>query len=258
MDTEKKLKKLESLLQMIDESLTREEFVKSFEAVVEFVKQIRTENERRILKIAQSTDQALEKLEESFQKLGQKYDSKFEDFTNDAKQELTLDIETLKNEVHAETENRISKIKIPDQAEIETNLAKKIPTSKDLWREVSSENLRDKLELLKGEDRLDKAAIRGLEEELKTIAKNVGAKRSVSIGGFRKPQYSKFSFTGDGVTTSFKLVAEPAGDGLAIWAYYNSAWLQPDIHFTVAGMNFNTTFIPADGTTIEGFFMRIL
>jgi len=65
----------------------------------------------------------------------------------------------------------------------------------------------------------------------------------------------KFSFTGNGATTAFTLPREPAGKGLALWAYYQGQWLQPAIHFNISKLTFTTTFTAENGTTIEGFLM---
>lgn len=75
-------------------------------------------------------------------------------------------------------------------------------------------------------------------------------------GGMSSP--TTFSFTGDAVTTSFVLSAKVAANGMAIWAYVNGQWIQPGVHFNVNNVNktLTTTFTPANGDTIEGFFLR--
>lgn len=73
-------------------------------------------------------------------------------------------------------------------------------------------------------------------------------------GGIGLP--TQFSFTGDGVTTSFQLSANVMAGGRAIWAYYQGQWIQPTTHYTVSGKTFSTTFTPANGQIIEGFFFR--
>ena len=103
------------------------------------------------------------------------------------------------------------------------------------------------LEELKKQITIDN--IPGLRTELRSISSKV----MLGGGGISAPL--KFSFSGDGSTTDFTLPAEPSGEGAAIWAYYNSGWLQPDTHFTVTGTAFSTTFTAEDGTTIEGFLM---
>lgn len=113
--------------------------------------------------------------------------------------------------------------------------------------------IRDSLELLKDEDRLDKKAIKGLDEEL-TAIRNLPR----GGGGGRQLRAASFSFAGDGSTTSFYLPTEPSGKGWFIFAHYEGQWLQQNMHYTVAGKLFNTlggtnTFTPQSGTVIEGF-----
>mgnify|MGYP001563209865 CR=1 FL=1 len=118
----------------------------------------------------------------------------------------------------------------------------------------TSEQIRDKLETLEGNERLDKSAIKGLDEEFKKI----GEPKYRFFGGTRSPRYEKFSFSGNGSTTQFTLPDEPAGKGLAIWCYYQGQWLQPTVHFTIAGKKLTTTFTADNGTIIEGFIQRIM
>lgn len=117
-------------------------------------------------------------------------------------------------------------------------------------RDLSPEEIRNSLELLQGEERLDKSAIKGLEdyEEVKKQAN-----RLISPAGFRGAV--SFSLTCDGSTTSFTLPKSPGLKGKAIFAHYNGAWLVPTTHFTVNGTNFSTTFIGAENSTIDGIMM---
>ncbi len=115
----------------------------------------------------------------------------------------------------------------------------------------TSLQIRDKLETLKGKERLDISAIDGLEEKIKAIPE----RPTTTIFGGRMPRFVKFSFAGNGSTTAFTLPHEPAGKGLALWAYYQGQWLQPATHFTISNLTFTTTFTAENGTIIEGFLM---
>lgn len=115
------------------------------------------------------------------------------------------------------------------------------------------EQVRDKLEILKGEERLDRSAIKGLEEEIEKLKKGDGGVRF--FGGTRRLQPVRFSFTGDGSTTAFTLATNPY-DELLIWAHAQGQWLQPTVHFTVAGRTLTTTYTPSNGEIIEGVFLK--
>ncbi len=123
---------------------------------------------------------------------------------------------------------------------------------KEVAKYEKPEQIRDKLETLKKDERLDVSAIKGLEEKIKEIPERP---TMTVFGGRKPPRFVKFSFVGDGSTTAFTLSDEPAGRGLAIWAYYNGQWLQPGVHFTISKYTFTTTFTAENGTTLEGFLM---
>lgn len=113
----------------------------------------------------------------------------------------------------------------------------------------TQEMVRDKLESLRGDERLSVDAVKGMKELIKEIPE----RPTTTVFGGRQRRYVKFSFSGDGATTAFTLAREPAGKGLALWAYYMGQWLQPGTHFNIAGRTFTTTFTAEGSTTIEGF-----
>lgn len=120
------------------------------------------------------------------------------------------------------------------------------------------EQIRDKLETLKGEERLDKKFIQGIEELEDKLQKATETQTTKVVGGFRMPRYDRFSFTGDGSTTQFTLPQEPAGKGLAVWIYMQGQWLQPGVHFNISRLTLTTTFTPENGAIIEGFLQRLI
>src|SRR3990167_206241 len=115
-----------------------------------------------------------------------------------------------------------------------------------------AEDIRNKLELLDGDERLDKSAVKGLEdyEQIKRNAQQAISRPLFSPAGFRGGV--SFSFGGDGSTTSFTLPKAPALKGKAIFAYYMGRWMVPTTDFTVNGTSLSTTFTPESSTQIEG------
>lgn len=79
---------------------------------------------------------------------------------------------------------------------------------REIAKYETSEQIREKLENLKGDERLDKSAIKGLEDEIKNL-KELLAKRSTRLfGGARKSVYTKaYDLTSlvDGSTKAFTL-----------------------------------------------------
>ena len=106
---------------------------------------------------------------------------------------------------------------------------------------------------LNGEDREDVDP-----KELENLKKEIGVLKNRPlgrVGGFKAIRFAKFSFTGDGSTTAFTLPSEPGGKGLGIWIYSNGGWLQPGVHFNIAGKTLTTTYTPANGEPIVGFLL---
>ena len=152
-----------------------------------------------------------------------------------------------------------SKVKVPIVEKVieKTEVIKEQPIITNEIKEVAvtekPEEIRDKLESLKDEDRLDKDAIKGLKELLEEIKKTASTR---IVSGFKKIMPVKFSFTGNGSTTSFALVTTPA-DELLVFAHSQGQWLQPTVHFNIRGKNLVTTYTPANGDIIEGTFLKL-
>lgn len=119
-------------------------------------------------------------------------------------------------------------------------------------KELSPDEIRNSLELLQGEERLNKSAIKGLEdyEQIRQKAESALTRQTFSPPGFRGGV--SFSFGGDGSTTSFRLPKSPAIKGKAIFAYYMGRWMVPTTDFTIVGQNLVTTFTPESSTQIDG------
>ena len=114
------------------------------------------------------------------------------------------------------------------------------------------------LEKLK-EEKITIDEIEGLRNILSTLNKNIvemKGKAAQKVGGGGMGNPTAFSFTGDGVTTSFTLSARVAANGKAIIAHYQGQYIHINQHFTISGVTLSTTFTPEDGATIEGWFIR--
>lgn len=148
---------------------------------------------------------------------------------------------------------------IPNVSDIKKTIANKI---KELEQKISEIKInvtpievRDKLETLKDDERLDKSAIKGLDEELKSL-RSIKGTTTGGMFGVKQIRMVSFEFAGDDSTTVFYLPKEPGAKGLAIWAYYQGQHLQLGTHFTVANKVFTCVgFTPQTGSYIEGFIM---
>lgn len=119
------------------------------------------------------------------------------------------------------------------------------------------EQVRNKLETLKGNKRLDQSAIKGLDEFLKQINRIVTQRLREgggSGGGMGKVLHQ--TFAGNGVATTFSLSSAPTASGNAIWVYYNGQFLVKGTHYNVSGSTITTTFVPDNGTSIDVTWIR--
>ena len=117
------------------------------------------------------------------------------------------------------------------------------------------EKVRDALELLQGDERLDASAVKGLTDELKRLGGIIASTRTI-IGGGKQLRITEFSFDGDGSTTTFGISKEPAAKGRAIWVYYQGQHIQRVSQWTLAGKTLTTLFTPDVGTVLDGFLIN--
>ena len=152
--------------------LGREEFLKEFERVLAFVKQLKNTNKQVIsgayervnllaLRLKENNEQDIEKAKREMTGLIEDYLSKVETATNQKMREVDEKVKELKNGIdgkdadeQAITDRVLREVQSPIIEKIEKNLPK------------LGEPIRDALELLAGDQRLDKSAIRGLDELL--------------------------------------------------------------------------------------------
>lgn len=152
--------------------LGREEFLKEFERVLAFVKQLKNTNKQVIsgayervnllaLRLKENNEQDIEKAKREMAGLIEDYLSKVETATNQKMREVDEKVKELKNGIdgkdadeQAIADKVLREVQSPIIEKIEKNLPK------------LGEPIRDALELLAGDQRLDKSAIRGLDELL--------------------------------------------------------------------------------------------
>ncbi len=183
MATQEAVKKLEKVLALIDGAASKEEFVRSFAAVVKYVKDV----DKRL-----SGD--FEILASTIRGIGKKIEDDSSLTIADVKIQIRLAVASLETRVNS----KIAEIKDgengedgkdADQTAIVEEVLKRlpsfleIPTAQDVLNEVPKlgERVRDSLELLDGDERLDKKAIRGIEEIEKKI--NEISIRPTRVGG---------------------------------------------------------------------------
>ena len=167
------LQNLQTLLSALrKDHLGREEFLKEFERVLAFVKQLKNTNKQVIsgayervnllaLRLKENNEQDIEKAKREMAGLIEDYLSKVETATNQKMREVDIKIKELKNGIDGKDADEQA---IADKVlrEVQSTIIEKI--EKNLPK--LGEPIRDALELLAGDQRLDKSAIRGLDELL--------------------------------------------------------------------------------------------
>src|SRR3990167_6678899 len=192
---DKNIQKLERLLSLMDEdSLTKEDFVKSFEKVIEFV-----------LKIQKEQEEAIKRLEETHKMLLDKNQYDHQTTLSDIKGQVNDvfvgdQIKKVMNEMIGrkikEFDMKISKVK-----DGYTPIKGKDYFDGKHGIEIKPAEIRDKLETLKDDERLSIKAIKGLKEALELLKKM----KTMYVGGgtANKLVAIDFSSSLNGALTTF-------------------------------------------------------
>lgn len=220
-EQQKNLQKLEELLKVIGNTMTKEEFVTAFEQVVEI-----------ILTIEKRTTEAVDSLEQTYKAIIEKMKGDHTSTLADLKKQVNgLFVSDRLDEMKKTVDDRLLKVKNgKDGKSIKGDPGRP-------GRDGSADSpviIRNKLETLKGAERLKASAIEGLDEIIAEAKKNgqevrfsPGPSRGmfVYVGGVKKGLISNLNFV--------------AGTGMAI--AYSKVNGQDTITLTVTG----------SGTTVE-------
>jgi hypothetical protein len=236
---DKNLQKLEELIKLIDSGVSKEDFTKSFENVIALV-----------LKIEKRNSEAVAKLEETYQNLLNKNQSDHFTTLSDLKKQvdrvfvenrLTEIVKELRDKLDA----RIALIKDGkdgrDGASIKGDKGERGSSgSPDTPGQV-----RDKLETLQGDDRLDKSAIKGLEELLN--------KKTVVMGGGGRNRVFLYDATSQ-TNGDLKTFSIPLNFGvIGVWSSSFPNALRPIVDYTEGNKTITLTSqlsAPKRGTTL--------
>ncbi len=176
-----KAQKLKEIMNLLSDSLTRKDFEAAFAQVVEYVKKNGKQTEEDVKTLTQAVNSAISRIEstasENYAKTSEKLTGEAEKALNDVQfrvEALIAECQVKMDELHDGEDGEDA-----DEDEIVEKVLALIPEHK----EESAEETRDLLETLTGEERLDKSAIKGLDELEKKLTELL--KRPVTIGGAR-------------------------------------------------------------------------
>lgn len=253
------LQKLQRLLNLMDsDPLTKESFMAAFKAITEKIKADDEANKRLIADLKTLLETRMSQV-----------DSRYSETDSLSKQT----IESLKADIIASLKKgeltiaeRLALVKDGEDADEErvAEMAMQmvidrlfIPSTEDILNDIPqfAERVRDALELLKGDERLDARAVKGLKKLIKDVAKLDKSVQEIK-GSATTPSPVSWprheSFTMNGSDTSVTLTQAVGAAGTAIFGVrYQGQVLDLGNQYTVDGNQINFDFTPINGSTIS-------
>ena len=250
-----KLQKFKEIVDILDKDVPSATEVAELVATIiqvvkeakEFLKKQAIENKKDLNDfVNRLTEQEVQKIAEALDNLEKKANK----VISDLKEKTKLDLDVITKNLYLELKKLADSIpKEADFTEIYVKIKEvegKIPS---LPEEIKAEQVRDKLETLEGDERLDKKYIKGLDEEL-TAIRNLprgggGAPRRVF-----QPYRDDFSSLTDGSTKTFYLTRAPLDEAtVMVFGTDFPTILRPTIDFTIANKALTlTSAVPAPNT----------
>lgn len=233
------LARLEKMIALVDGSLTKDEFVTAFEEVMKLV-----------LRIEKRNADAVDLIEQTWGKMYGKMQNDHSMTLSEMKagvDELFVgeQLRKIKEDLTAKIDIKLAEVKdgkTPTEKELKALIVPLIPPpkkSKDGSPDTPAQ-VRDKLETLKDEDRLDASAIKGLEKRLKKL-ENTTTYSGASIGsGGNVVRAYDLSSSLDGSTRTFALPAFWRVISVHLSSFPNI--LRPTTDYTTDGSAFTLTF----------------
>ena len=199
------LEKLKKKLQAIDEAVTLQDLEKAIEAVLSFSKNLENKTERTLEDIAQAVQGAITRIEDTADGAHKETTGKLQE-----KMEAIInEVNFAKESFLAEAQAKIDNLRDgedgedADEERIASSVLAKIPAPV----QETAEKVRDKLESLIGEERLDVSAIKGIEDIVEKIKQLESRPVSVIGNSGRDIKDIDISDQLDGVTKTFNIPA---------------------------------------------------
>lgn len=229
---DKNLEKLEQLLKVIEEGVTKEEFVKAFESLVSYVLKIEKRNNSEIESLKDDYKKVIGMIrgnvDATISELKGKVDTVF---VGERLNEMQKSI----NEKLSSVDERMSTVrngKDADEERVKFEVLRNIRIPKDGSPDTPSD-IRNKLETLEGDNRLDKSAIRGIEDIEKVLdAMKDGSGKTFVVGGKSRNSVHLYDLSSqlNGVSKTFTL---PSNFGvIGVWCSSMPNAFRPTIDYT--------------------------
>jgi len=248
-----KLNKLQDILKMVDEGLTRQEFLDAFKGVMDIVLKAETA-------IAKRNNEALAQLKETFDTLDRNVRGSTKAETKKAIREMRELIDNAIREHKGGMNLIMDRVKDlrdgkdgkdgrdADEEKIVDNVLTKVP-------KPTPKEIRDYLETLKGDERLDWKSIDGLEEALKDARVGTGTTifggSGVSKIGVERFILDPYTPTGtiNGTNTDFVLTKAP-NPAASLKVFRNGMLQSLTEDYTISGKTITFLTTPMSGEII--------
>lgn len=210
----KNIEKMASLLGFLnlENVLTKAEFVKAFERVVAIVTKIVEQNAKKV-----------SEMETSYKGIKEKMKKDCMGAIDEMESRVSYKLGQVKDGADGKDGRDGVDGVNPDPKEIVPMVVKeiKVPTPEEVAKEIPKDPIaiRDALESLQDEKRLDKSAIRGLKEEIENLkSMMISMKAGGAKGGFKKLKWIAETPSGDvnSVNVTFYLTTTPDPDNLLV------------------------------------------
>ena len=228
-----KLETIESLNSFLKKATgqypNKEEVAEVIEAVLKVVAELKDILLQKVETSSSELTEKVERVEERMKAIHAKMEKKTTNEIDIVVRKVYETIEEVKDLIPPSTDLSSLESKVVD-------IEKKIPTIPD---EITPEIVKNKLESLEGEDRLDKSSIKGLDEELKRL----DSKPTGSRGGARKITYVKrYNLTSqlNGVLKTFTLPADTI-EVIGVWGTEFPINFNPGTDWTFSGRTLTLT-----------------
>lgn len=261
-----KLDKFRKILELSQSNLTKEEFLDAFKNALAIITKMGVNLDTKIKNFEEETKQTMRSNNQAMGGIDAKYTS----IVNKIKVDYETDMASVKKEameycmeqmkgmmnghekrmLEMERKNNSTALNMPVKVEKEIKKLRSevldiIPTIEQIEQDLPKlgEPIRDALELLKGDNRLDKSAIKGLQEELDRILQLAQSKQTFGAGGVIGIRSSKYSLSSqlNGSTRTFTLPAFLKIGHIASSSFPFSAF-EPDTDYTVDASAHTITF----------------
>ena len=240
------LTKLRSVLE--DDALTRKEFVDAFAQVVKIIKELKSANATELRTMNDFLTRMSEKMKSDVSSEMSSAEKKTMSYCE-------AEMKKIMKEHGAKMKEMDEKImmvqdgidgKDADEKRIVDDVLAKVPTPPFL----TSIEIRDRLEILKDEERLDKSSIKGLEDEINALRKEIATKSSGGVRRVFQPYVDDFTASTNGSLKVFVLSRAPLRTNtVQVFGTDFPTILRPTTDFTVSGKTLTlTSAVPAPNT----------